>query len=363
MDELDGLFRQAVTCHLVADVPIGVLLSGGINSSLVYYYAFTQGQDLTCYTKLSPGIEQIPGAVVPSILARWPSNAYFSRERPSYYVDGMVDFIRGSQAPNRWGGGPPMHRLCQKARALGDIVLLGGDCVDEYFAGYMTYGSVFGRYKDDDFDLGELVAIKKNSALYTPGAGDAFETRMRQVRGHILAALGGISDRAERYKQASLMQDTSVFLQCCNLPHSDAYSMMASVELRNPMLDIDLVQFAANLPIAMKWAPDGVTDNPNKYLMRALSKQRIGSMIDVPKEGTRNFSMAISQPGYWILDNFSALHEMGISSQVLRTLRPKDLFKAISLQVFHALFIEARQDVLHGLLSPSGKEALRVSRP
>lgn len=349
LEPLEGLLRQSISRHMVSDVPIGVLLSGGIDSSLVYWFLHDTGVEITSLTKLCPDIENIPLAVVPKILSQKPANSIFNMEKPEYYLSGLVDFVFSSHAPSRWGGGPPMNRLCQVARQNGIYVLLGGEGTDEYFSGYKEQEAVFKNFDGNMYAFDQVVGINSNSLFYSDTACRKYIEYNHDVRKNILSRLACIQSKSERFKQATLLHDTSVFLQSCSLLHSDAYSMMASVELRNPMLDIDLVRFVCNLPMSMKFA-SSKGGHMNKYLLRELALRRVGSFIDVPKEGTRNYSMKISEPAYWKFSNFFIKDIIPLSG----SMEKKDIFKVINLELFHRLFFKKEKNPLSGMLTSKG---------
>jgi asparagine synthase (glutamine-hydrolysing) len=358
VDELRSLYRQAARRHLVSDVPVGILLSGGIDSSLVHWYATEGGASLTSFTKISPGIEQIPLSVVPELLKRRPTNAYFGLQSPKSYLSALHEFIASAAAPSRWGGGPPMNSLCVEARRSGIVVLLGGDCADEYFGGYEHYRRLFD--KADENDLGDLVSLDHSSPFYRRDHSEAFEAHQTQLRHEITQKLDKTLPPAERYAQATLLHDTTSFLQSCNLPHSDAYSMQTSVELRNPLLDIDLVGFAVNLPNRFRGAQHS-SGQFGKVLMRELAARDIGDFVQVKKEGTRNFAMAAADPSFWRFDRFQSLPLLGLDrADLAGTLDKRQIVRLYNLELFHRQFFgEARDEPWQSLLTPAGLEFCR----
>jgi len=357
IDEFDMLIKQAVHRHLVSDVPVGILLSGGIDSTILYWYAYDTNGCLTAFTKVSPGIENIPMDIVPQILKRKMSKCLFNLEQVELYLPVLVDFIKMSHSPSRWGGGPPMYRLCKEARKLGIYVLLGGDCVDEYFAGYKEYEETFNQFDGNLFQLSKCILIQRNSPFYTKRYCERYESYQTQTRRRILDCLEDIDDLYERFFHATLLHDTSVFLQSCTLLHSDAYSMMASVELRNPMLDIDLVRFICNLPSYLRYAKHTSGSN-NKYLLRELASRKIGNFVNVPKEGTRNYSMKISDHSFWDFDRFILNEIIEVPFDPLKVKPNKELlFKFINLEIFHRLYFLGEKYPVNDILTESGKRA------
>lgn len=352
VDELECLLQQAVERHLVSDVPVGVMLSGGIDSSLVFWHTGKASERLTTFTKVSPGIESIPTSIVPRLLADRPASSYFRLERPEAYVEGLQDFVWSSQAPSRWGGGPPMRSLCDAARQLRTIVLLSGDAVDEYAAGYRTLEPLIDGFDGDLTQLHSILALDPAIAPKN-GAGDRYRDYQRSVRSEILAHLGDLGDPRETFLQATLLHDTAVFLQSCNLPHSDAYSMAASVELRNPLLDLDLVAFMVNQPGRRKFGRHA-SGHRNKLLFRELAERRIGSYVNVGKEGTRNYSMAISRPEFWNLGAFA----VGLHLSMPSNPPPKLLFKLVNLEMHQRIFFEDETDFLPHILTAQGRASI-----
>jgi asparagine synthase (glutamine-hydrolysing) len=349
VDELRFEFRRAVRRHLVSDVGVGVLLSGGIDSTLVYWFAHEMHPELTSFTKISPGIESIPLEIVPRILERRPANTYLSVQQPGGYLSGLRDFVRASRAPSRWGGGPPMNQLCVDARRNGIYVLLGGDCADEYFAGYGHYESLFEQKNPDPSSLSDLVSLNANSAFRVPEEAEAYECDQRERRRRILDQLRDVAEPYERLVQATLLHDSSSFLQTCNLPHSDAYSMMTSVELRNPMLDLDLVRFAVNLPARLKVGRD-ISGHFGKRLMRELAKREIGDFVNVKKEGTRNFAMKVADSRYWRFGNFAIRELMRIPDEMTK----REIIRLINLEIFHRQLFLGEEDFFPKIMSPTG---------
>jgi len=352
VEGLEAALRQAVERHLVSDVPVGVMLSGGIDSSLVFWYTGEASSKLTTFTKVSPGIESIPMAIVPPLLGKRPANAYFRLETPDSYTARLVDFVAASQFPSRWGGGPPMKALCDAARQLKTIVLLSGDGVDEYAAGYRTLEPLIDGFDGDTARLHAILELDGRMGDLGPG-GARFRAAQSDLRRQILDHLGDLGDGRETLLQATLLQDTAMFLQACNLPHSDAYSMASSVELRNPLLDFDLVRYVVNQPGRRKFGRHG-SGHRNKILFRELAERRLGGFVNVEKEGTRNYSMAISKPEYWNLGAFA----IGGNLALPPAPAPKLLFKLINLEMHYRLFFEKETDFLPRLLTAEGRGSI-----
>ena len=91
-----------------------------------------------------------------------------------------------------------------------------------------------------------------------------------------------IKNKFEKNAISYSIQDIHYFLQTIVLPNSDLYSMMASVELRNPALFSKLVEFSINLPISFKLKSN--FEKNNKYLLRKLAIKKMDKSINVKKK-------------------------------------------------------------------------------
>ena len=244
-----------------------------------------------------------------------------------------------------------MRNLCEVARRNGVYVLLSGDGSDEYFAGYRHYEELFasraGRRLDE---LDELIAIDKGSPLLTPEVREEYMELERSRRCRILDAISSVADEEERFVLATLLHDTATFLQTTVLPHSDAYSMMTSVELRNPFLDLDLIRHVTNLPVACKIQRRG--DHFGKFLLREFACQEIGEFVDLKKEGTRNFAMHMSQAKFWNLSAFSLKELISMP----REPKKPDIMRLVNLELFHRFHILGQRDT-SPMLSKEGVAA------
>lgn len=346
---LDYLFKKSIKKHVISDVPIGILLSGGIDSSLIYRYAFNENQDLKVYTKISPEIESIPLEVVPKLLEQYPATSRLVLQKKEKYLLEASNFVSHTATPARWGGGPSMASICKLAFAEGTKVLLGGDGVDEYCAGYDTHKDLFDNFDTNMYQLHGLVDLDHKSQFFDKRKLESFLQNRNDERKKALEVLKNIKDKKEKFARAVLFQDAGSFLQSCNLPHSDAYSMMESVELRNPFLDIDLMSFILNQPIKNRFGFHN-SGYYGKLIFRELSEKIIGNFVNVHKEGTRNFSMYISNSNFWNFDNFIIKDIFNLQAE----LKGKSLFRYINLEFLYRSTILKQKNYLPQILSETG---------
>ena len=323
---LDKKIKKAVERHLISDVNLAVTCSGGIDSSLVTSYVTEKDKTMSVLTNTSEGIES-SSKIVPKILKKnkvTNKRAHFIKQNKNEYFNGLSKLVQNNLAPARWGGGPPMKSLCEYARKNKIKVLLGGDGVDEYFCGYNSfYNSLYKKYEyglHSILTLDKKFGIKKNLA-------DDFYMKILESKKIISKKINFIKDKKEKKIITNTFLDTEFFLQNCTLPHSDEYSMQESVEMRNPFLDIDLVEFCLNLPGKFKISKNNRFKN--KYLIRKLASNKYGKFIDKEKEGTRNYSKFISNKKFWNFDNFQILRIIKMTNKPSY----KEIFKIINLEI------------------------------
>lgn len=279
--ELETSLRTSVTRRLMADVPIGTLCSGGVDSSLVAAFAANERPAVIAY---NASIADQPDADE-SKWARKVTTALNLKLRTvkvtadSWRRD-LVAVVRHNEYPMRHESSVAMAQIAKLARADGVKVLLSGEGADELFAGYegrhqSSYGGFVPRSQLRHDKMHNATAIlaaiwkrRGRGALgalaglvYQPPSTEPFEflTEIDQDKkdSHFerqcrLSYAHHTGARAEL--EAALLADLS-----CFLPHllnrQDKATMQHSVETRVPFLDPDVVAFALNLPLEHRVTP------------------------------------------------------------------------------------------------------------
>lgn len=323
---LDELLRDAVRRRMVADVPLGAFLSGGIDSSTVL--ALMQAQAERPVRSFSIGFEderldEAPYArAVAAHLGTDHTEMVVSPERGLAVLPQLAEhydepFADHSQLPT----------LLLSMLARRDVtVALSGDGGDELFAGYQHHrqASVLGRLFGSWPPAARGVAAGAVQLL-SPAAWDALAkavpTRLRPARtgtrAHRLGALlrcadddavrrvfgslwqtpeqlvpgvrepaGATADGSIRREIPDLLDrmqfyDTEGYLPDDILAKVDRASMAVSLEVRVPLLDHRVVEFAWELPAAMR-----IRRGRSKWLLRqVLAKYVPPALTERPKAG------------------------------------------------------------------------------
>lgn len=267
-EELLFLLEDSVRLRFRADVPIGVCLSGGLDSSLLFaliqkvkgkdfpIHAFTFYTGDENYDELS-WVEQVlekTTAIHHKCLLR-PLDVMERAKDIQYYMDGP------------YGGVPTigMNRVFEEADKQGIKVLLDGNGMDEAWGGYEYYQRL------------DSISMAQGPIQ---GAKESF-SNTNYLTSTIL-------DRYTPWQVPHYHQDRLINAQILDLKHrkiprgmrfADRNSMQYSVELREPFLDYRIVELGLKQPITNK-----IQNEQGKYLVRKVTKNIIhGNVVEAPK--------------------------------------------------------------------------------
>lgn len=319
--ELMHHMRQAVASRMVADVPLGAFLSGGVDSSTVV--ALMAERSTQAVKTCSIGFDV--AALDESDYARRIAER-FATEHRSRMVSpddiGIIDQVAAQfDEPFADASMLPTFRVCQLARE-NVTVALSGDGADEAFAGYRRHvfhhgeervrnllpqslrGPVFGAlgalYPKADWAprplraKATLLSLARTGAQgYTDAVGvtgyaqrhalysDSQIRALGSYRGedHMIALMEAAPARTGL--DAAQYADMKLWLPGDILTKVDRTSMAVSLEAREPLLDYRLIEFAATLPDSMR-----VRGGQGKWLMkRAMRGTLPDDILYRPKMG------------------------------------------------------------------------------
>lgn len=319
---LDELLAKSVGERLVADVPLGVFLSGGIDSSTVAYYAAKAGDRLKTFSisvGFSEGDQGEAGyaRMVADSLGVDHSVQTFSEKECTDLIPEVFGYV---DEPLADASILPTYLLSGFTRKH-VTVALGGDGADELFAGYPTFEAevLAGLYEQvPGFLRRGLIEpsiralpvshsyLSLDFKLKTFLAGASEDPRYRHQRWmgafapedarEVLAAAYRMPDFSpyamldqyftagadhDRYMNEVLWAYARTYLMDQVLVKVDRASMAHGLEVRAPFLDRELVEFAFSLPYAFKHR--GLT---GKYLLKRLMRGKLPDrIIDRPKRG------------------------------------------------------------------------------
>jgi asparagine synthase (glutamine-hydrolysing) len=296
---LDAL-RTAVRRRMVADVPVGVLLSGGLDSSLIVALLADEGQrDLATF---SVGFESEGGDEgdefrYSDLVAREFGTDHHQLVVPSERVSTALDAAVAAMSEPMMSHDVVAFHLLSEQVARNVKVVQSGQGADEVFAGYHWYPRLASaareeeprRYAETYFDRphADLAAMLQPHMLPRDDVSGRF------VREH-MAAPG-----AETALDAALRLDTHVMLVDDPVKRVDNMTMDWGLEARVPFLDHELVELAAACPPELKLADGGkgvlkeagrkllpheVVDRPKGYFPVPAITHMAGPVLDRVRE-------------------------------------------------------------------------------
>lgn len=263
LEELDHLFRQAVTRQLVADVDVGSYLSGGMDSgsitaiaakTLPYMRTFTVGFDLHSASGVELAFDERRSAELMSY--KFKTEHYEMVLKAGDMERAMPRLARHLEEP-RVGQSYPNFYAAQLASKFVKVVLSGAGG-DEIFAGYpwryyrAVLNSDFGDYVGKYYGFWQRILDKDQlRGVLDPVWDDVRHVSPTDIFRDVFANVPAKLEKPEDYINQSLYFEARTFLHGL-LVVEDKLSMAHSLETRVPFLDNDLVDFAMRLPTHLK---------------------------------------------------------------------------------------------------------------
>jgi asparagine synthase (glutamine-hydrolysing) len=344
VDELRAVLTDSVAAHMVADVPVGAFLSGGLDSSLLSVLVAQHTSNIHAYTvsfrPQDQRFEAMPDDLVHArrVAADYGLTLHEVQVAPD--VSSLLpDMVRILDEPIGDAAAVNAYLICAAAREAGVKVLLSGMGADELFAGYRKHYACLltGRYRRLPAPARHAV---RSCVQRLPVANDrrgyrsirwakrflsfaelpeeaAFRRSythydVRGLQGLLVPELWPLIDdlveeHADVYRQGPqhdqvnrmCFTDTRLFLPGLNLAYTDRASMAASTEVRVPFVDSRVVRAAFALPgdrkivgrrrkVALKeaaelWLPKQIVHRPKALFsapLRAWVRRDLQEMVE-----------------------------------------------------------------------------------
>lgn len=386
-EELEHLLSRTVRDHMISDVPVGVLLSGGVDSSGVLSFAVENThKPISTFTVGFDG-----GCTDERPYARLAAQAFgaYNHEitiTAQEFWDFLPKYVWHMEEPVCEPPAVALYYVSKLAREY-VTVLLSGEGGDEAFAGYQSYRNCYWLEKMKSW-LGPLAgpagrmipgSTSTNGAsrygkygplmgtplqnyyyshssapyeffnrhyrdLYTP---DFLATIRRGSRAHLSQRYFAEVRELDPLDQM-LYVDTKTWLPDDLLIKADKMTMANSLELRVPLLDHQVLEFAASLPASFK-----LKNKSTKHILKkALSKRLPPAILNRKKTGFpvpyagwlgNELRAAVSEilldettiaRGYFRKDTLEAMINPGSGQNY-----SKELFSLVTLELWHRMFL------------------------
>ena len=314
VEALQGLLRRSIKDHMISDVPVGVLLSGGVDSTGVLHYAAEQTDRQICTFTVGFAGERF---VDERPFARLAAQRYGTLHQDitigaDDFREFLPKYVWHMEEPVCEPPAIALYFVSRLARESSIKVLLSGEGGDEAFGGYQTYRNLLllerlklafgpakgmlrlglkalgrigwenlGRYGDlvdpplsnyylsrtatpgTFFNRGKATLYTKD--FYQDIGGDVRDAPTRRLFEHL---------EGRSLLECMLYVDTKTWLPDDLLVKADKMTMATSVELRVPLLDSQVLEFAASLPPHFK-----VSGWSTKRVLKAALRKSIPQEI------------------------------------------------------------------------------------
>jgi len=310
-EELRAVLRESVRKELISDVPLGVFLSGGIDSSAVAATMTQLGGDVKTFS-VGFAERSFDESAHARVVARHLGTDHHELVLEPSMLLGLIPRLPALlDEPLGDASIIPTYLLSAFTRQHVKVAL-GGDGGDELFAGYPTLqahrlASVYMRapgfvrrglveplvrrlpvsHDNLSFDFRAKRFVAGASAPVAERHQRWMGSFSREERAAVLAEPGaggdGVGDEFSAFDplHQALMLDMQFYLENDILVKLDRASMLASLEGRVPLLNNDFVAYATGLPLAMK-----LRGLRSKFLFkRALRGMLPGAILRRPKKG------------------------------------------------------------------------------
>jgi asparagine synthase (glutamine-hydrolysing) len=365
LDVLLPKLERAVQSQMVADVPIGAYISGGVDSSLIAVLAARHSDKplITVgarFQSRDSSYEAIPddGVFIDRLVAQNPGFSHTDLELSSDLFSEYQNLIWFMDEPIADPAIVPAFLLAQKARAQGAVVMLSGMGGDELFGGYGRYTALpylKNLQSVPPFLRNSMIALTqfgqrsgngvfrkraKDAERFLQMGGDAWPISYNDISGHFsLKEIDGLVGQNwrinyqhklndlvsgwedESYLRQAQLIDIKGFLASHNAIYSNKSSMAASVEVRVPLVNVELTEFAFGLADHFK-----LHQRVSKPLLKKACAQLVGAEFAYRKKA--GFAMPIRS---WLRGDLFELVQQHVLSEEMFTLFPReDLQRLVS---------------------------------
>jgi asparagine synthase (glutamine-hydrolysing) len=314
-EELLAIYKRAIRRQLISDVPVGLLLSGGLDSSLLLALMNLNGSKWPTYTVgYGTSFADDELADAENTAGELGSNHTSVKISRADFEEALPRIVSCLEEPVATSSIVPMYFVCQRARKDVKVALVGQG-PDELFGGYRRHLGV--RYRAMWSQLPGLVrsllssgvkALPRNEMLKRGVYSLSIADRMQRYE-HVFALLPG-EQIDGLFQEGVLREDAAGVLRAgwaelepmmsgtdelggfqflevrSSLPdellmYADKLSMAHSLELRVPYLDKEIVEFVERLPANLK-----VRNGSRKWVHRQICRDYLPSaVLRRPKRG------------------------------------------------------------------------------
>lgn len=330
LDELESLMEDSVSKQLVSDVPVGILLSGGVDSSLITAFAARSNKDFKTFTIRFPGFDQYDETLHARMIANRFQTDHTELEASPATVELLPILAKQFDEPIVDSSMIPTYLVSKLVKKYCSVAL-GGDGGDELFGGYNHYDRI--SWMEQKFSWTPLwtrkgISLVGASILPLGYKGRAYVQNLDvdfkkgvpniacyfdfTARKKLMQKSENWINYADKIYESLIPENTNLIQRATRLDFRnylpedilvkvDRASMLSSLEIRAPFLDYRIVEFAfGKVPTHLK-----VTPSSRKILLKKLCHRILPTEFDIKRK--QGFSIPLSE---WLKDGkFRVLFE------------------------------------------------------
>jgi asparagine synthase (glutamine-hydrolysing) len=314
IDELEVLLQNSVDLQLTADVPIGVLLSGGVDSSLITAMACRSSQSVKTFTIGFPGYGQKDESSHAKLISNYFGTEHIVLNAEMPNSDLILSLAKQFDEPMVDSSMIPTFLVSNLVKKY-CTVALGGDGGDELFGGYTSHKSFYSlskQYQNIPLNIRKPIAniardflpvgfkgrnylmnigldFKSEIPLYSELFDSKFRKKLLPNNENSFSDFIKTNLRSTDIEiiQRLTRTDFKNYLPEDILVKVDRASMMNSLEIRAPFLDYRLIEFAySKVPSNMK-----TSTLDQKIILKNLAKRLLPKEFDFHRK--QGFSIPI----------------------------------------------------------------------
>jgi asparagine synthase (glutamine-hydrolysing) len=304
-ERLDALIRKSIRQHLISDVPLGVWLSGGLDSSTIVHYAQAESsRQLRTFSVSFKGRSFDESRYFQMVAQHYSTDHHeFDLSRNQDIEDTIRQFAEYADEPCGDSSSLPVWYLSKLSRQH-VTVALSGEGADELFGGYLTFQAdlmarmarrvpmvvrragldlahrwlpvsedkISREYMAKRFLEGTLLPPFEAHCYWNGAFSEAQKRELLAFEPDLAWGVEALFDAGQSLGKLNrfLWFDQRYYLADDILAKVDRMSMAHSLEVRPPFLDHEIVEFAARLPEHLK-----IRGRRQKYLLKLLMQDKL----------------------------------------------------------------------------------------
>ncbi|MGE0770998.1 MAG: asparagine synthase (glutamine-hydrolyzing) [Cyclobacteriaceae bacterium] len=342
IEELEAVMTSAFAYRMVSDVPVGIFLSGGLDSSLLTAILKKSHGNISTYTIGFEEQDFDEARYARAVAGKLGVNALEKTLRIAEARSVLNDFYSIYDEPFADTSGIPTSCIAKFAREHGTKVVLSADGGDELFGGYPHYrrmhtldkrlqglpvagrkllaqiAGVFPKIAKREFawqnlthrfsKFQELLLSDSDVRMYEAFIANQSNEEINRLTGYSITSNQDIDHQSLPILQQMMLWDARHFLPDDLLVKVDRATMFHGVECREPFLDHRLVELAFRIPLQYR-----ISKGEDKRIIRNLiSRYLPRDLFNRRKQG---FSIPIFQ---WFKQELDVQFEEHLSLESLR---------------------------------------------